>query len=243
MKVTPSSSTYSTVYNKLNRIVADNQNANDFFAAAAKAGYEVQNAQTIRATDNTLAQLPQMRQAVRFVFNGELGDLSTILENQSNQFLVIGITGISDGDYQSVENVSNILQRELMNEQKANKIAEDLKEMNKTSLEALAQSAKVGIDSARFVNFSINRITGIGEEPALIAAVTSASENKLSEPIKGKSGVFVFKVISKIKSQEVFNINQEKASWNATNMYRLMYQSFDAVRKATKVKDSRIRFY
>jgi len=243
MKVTPSSSTYSTVYNKLNRIVADNQNADDFFAAAAKAGYDVQNAQTIRATDNTLAQLSQMRQAVRFVFNGEIGDLSTILENQSNQFLVIGVTGISDGDYQSVENVSNILKRELMNEQKATKIAEDLKLMNKTSLETLAQTAKVGIDSARFVNFSINRITGIGEEPALIAAVTSATENKLSEPIKGKSGVYVFKVISKIKSQEVFNINQEKASWNATNMYRLMYQSFDAVRKATTIKDSRIRFY
>jgi peptidyl-prolyl cis-trans isomerase D len=243
MKVAPSSATYSSVYNKLNRLVAQNKECDGFFTAAQKAGYNVQTAQTVHSTDNTLAQLPQMRQAVRFIYNGNLGDLSAILENQSNQFVVVGITAISDGDYQSVENVSKILQHELINEQKADKIAADFKAKSKTSLETLAQSTHLGIDTARFVNFSINRITGIGEEPALIAAATSAPQNKMSAPIKGKNGVYVFKVISKIKSQEIFNINQEKASWNATNMYRLMYQSMDAVRKATKIKDSRIRFY
>jgi len=243
MQVTPSQSTISTSYNKLNRLVADNPTADKFFAAAEKAGYEVMQAQTLRETDNTLAQLPQMRQAIRFVFNNELGNISTILENQSNQFVVIGVTGVSDGEYQNVENVTNILQRELINEQKANKIAEDWKARNITSLDALAKENNLKVDSARFVNFSINRIAGIGEEPSLIAAATTASKDKISEPVKGKTGVYVFKVVSNIKSQEVFNMAQEKASWNASNMYRLMYQAMPAVRKSMKVTDSRIRFY
>jgi peptidyl-prolyl cis-trans isomerase D len=243
MKVTPSSSTYSAVYNKLNRLVAKNQEADAFFAAAEKAGYNVQLAQTVRETDNTLAQIPQMRQAVRFIYENSLGDVSSILENQSNQFVVVGVTGISKGDYQSVESVSQVLQRELINEQKANKIADNMKAKNKNTLASLAQASGLSVDTARFVNFSINRITGIGEEPALISAVTVAPVSKMSEPVKGKNGVYVFNVASKTKSQEVFNLNQEKASWNASNMYRLMYQSMAAVRKAAKIKDSRIRFY
>jgi len=243
MKVTPSSPTYSLIYNKVNRLVASNPDAETFFAAAEKAGFQVQIAQSVRSTDNTLAQIPQMRQAVRFVYNNDLGNLSTILENQNNQFVVVGVTGISDGDYQSVDAVEKLLERELINEQKATQIASDLKAKNATTLAALAQTMKLNVDSARFVNFSLRRITGIGEEPALVAAATSASVNKMSEPVKGLNGVYVFQVISKVKSQESFNLAQEKASWNASNMYRLMYQSFDAVRKVSTVTDERIRFY
>lgn len=243
MKVTPSSETSSSIYNKINSILASNQSAEKFFKAASAAGYDVKTAQMVRQTDNTLAEIPQMRQAVRFVYNNDVDKVSGILENTSNQFVVVGVTGVSDGEYQSVENVQQLLKRELMNEQKAVQMADALKAINATSLEALAQSAKLKVDSARFVNFSMRRITSIGEEPALISAVTSAPVNKLSEPVKGKNGVYVFQVFAKTKSQEAFNLAQEKSVWNSSNMYRLMYQSFEAVRKASTVEDSRIRFY
>jgi len=243
MAVTPSQQSISNTYNKLNRIVAQNQDAESFFAAAEKAGYEVQQAQSVHSTDNTLAQIPQMRQAIRFIFNNKVGKVSSILENQSNQFVVVGVTEVNDGDYQSVESVKTVLQRELVNELKAKKMAEDLKAKNATSLAALGQSTGLKVDTARFVNFSINRITGVGNEPTLVAAATAATPQKISEPVKGLNGVYVFQVASKTKSQEVFNLAQEKASWNASNMYRIIYQSFEAVRKATKIKDSRIRFY
>jgi peptidyl-prolyl cis-trans isomerase D len=243
MKVTPSSQTYSDIYNKVNRIVASHTGAESFFAAAAKAGYSVQELQSVRATDNTIAEIPQMRQAVRFVFNNEVGKVSGILENQNNQFVVIGVTAVNDGEYQAVENVQQVLQRELINEQKADKLVANIQAKNATSLSALAQSLKVKTDSARFVNFSTRRIVGIGEEPALVAAVTAAPTNKLSVPVKGKNGVYVFKVVSNAKTQEPFNLEQEKASINGMNMYRLMYQSFEAVKNAAKIKDSRIKFY
>ncbi|MFA7043539.1 MAG: peptidylprolyl isomerase [Bacteroidales bacterium] len=243
MKVTPSSATYSSVYNKVNRLVADNQNATAFFAAAEKAGYEVQEAQALRQTDNTLANIPQMRQAVRFVFNNKVDHLSSILENQNNQFVVIGVTGINDGDYQKLDNVKQYLERELINEQKGEKIAADLKGEKAATIESLAQSTNMKIDSVRFVNFAIRRMTGIGEEPAMIAAVTSAPINQMSAPVIGKNGVYVFKVTSKTKSQERFDARLEKATLNANNLYRLRYQAFEAVRNASKVEDSRIRFY
>jgi peptidyl-prolyl cis-trans isomerase D len=243
LKVTPSSQTYSNIYNKVNTLVAKYTEVDKFFTAAQKAGYEVKEAQSIHSSDNTIAELPQMRQAVRFVYSNEVGKVSGILENQSNQFVVIGVTAVNDGDYQPVEAVQQILLRELIDENKADQIVKDIQSKKATSLATLAQDLKVNVDSALFVNFATRRINGVGEEPALVAAASTAPLNQLSAPIKGKNGVYVFQVVANKKTQEVFNLKQELAGLNSMNMYRLMYQSFEAVKNATKIKDSRIKFY
>jgi len=243
LNITPSSITYGKYYNNLNRIVAKYQSANTFFKAARKAGYEVQQAQFVRKNDLTLAQIPQMRQAVRYIYNGKVGNISGILENSSNQFVVVGITAISDGDYQTFEEAKPLLTHELINEKKAEKLINDIAAKKQATLAQLSLSNRLNIDTARFVNFSVRRIAGIGEEPALVAAVTTAKTVKLSAPVKGKNGVYVFQVLSRTKSGEAFNIQSERMNWNANNMYRIMYQAFDAVRKASKVVDNRIRFY
>jgi peptidyl-prolyl cis-trans isomerase D len=243
LKVTPSSQTYSNVYNKVNTLVAKYTAADQFFAEAQKAGYEVKEIQALRSSDNTIAEIPQMRQAVRFVYNNEAGKVSGILENQNNQFVVIGVTAVNDGDYQPVEAVQQILLRELIDENKAAQIVKDIEAKKPASLNDLAQTWKVNVDSALFVNFASRRINGVGEEPALVASVMSAPLNQLSGPVKGKNGVYMYQVVSNKKSQETFNLQQEQAGLNSMNMYRLMYQSFEAVRNATKIKDSRIKFY
>ncbi len=243
LKVTPSSQTYSNIYNKVNSLVAKFNTADQFFAEAQKAGYEVKEVQTVRSSDNTIAEIPQMRQAVRFVYNNEAGKISGILENQNNQFVVVGVSAVNDGEYQPVEAVQQILLRELIDENKADQIIKDIQSKKATSLAVLAQDMKVNVDTALFVNFSSRRISSIGEEPALVAAVTAAPLNQLSTPVKGRNGVYVFQVVANKKTQETFNLKQEQAGLNSMNMYRLMYQSFDAVKNSTKIKDSRIKFY
>jgi len=243
LKVTPSSQTYSNVYNKVNTLVAKFTEADQFFTEAQKEGYEVKELQSVRSTDNTIAEIPQMRSAVRFVYSNEVGKVSGILENQNNQFVVVGVTAVNDGNYQPVEAVQQILLRELIDENKAQQIVKDIESKKANSLATLAQALKTNVDSALFVNFATRRISNIGEEPALVAAVTTAPMNTLSAPIKGKNGVYVFQVVANKKTQETFNLQQEQAGLNSMNMYRLMYQSFDAVKNATKIKDSRIKFY
>jgi len=244
LAVTPSTQTKSDIYNKLNLLVAKYQNAAQFFTEAQKAGYEIKEAQSLHSSDNTIAEIPQMRQAVRFVYKNDIGKVSNILENQNNQFLVVGVTAINDGNYQPVEAVQQILLRELMDENKADQIVKDIQAKKATSLPVLAQDLKMNVDSALFVNFATRRITGIGEEPALVASVTSAPLNKMSEPIKGRNGVYVYQVVSNKKTQEVFNPKQEMAMMNSMTMYRMMSgAAYEAVKKAAKIKDSRIKFY
>lgn len=244
LKVSPSSTTYSKKYNELNRIVADNQKAADFFKAAEAAGYTVEEAPTMHASDYTLAGIPQTRQAVRFVFTNEVGKLSTIFENNNNnQFVVIGVTGISDDKYKTVEQAKAQLENELINEKKGDKLVNEITSKGYKSLEQCAKAEGLLVDTVKFFDFSMRNITGIGNEPALMAAAVKAEQNKLFGPIKGKNGVYMIQVIAKRNTQAQYNKEFMKQSWNYNNMYRINYQGFEAVKKASKFEDNRIRIY
>lgn len=243
LKVTPSSETYSTAYNKLNQLLATNKDANAFFANAEKNGYQVQDVPVVRKTDLTFANIPEMRQAVRFVQTNDLGVVSPILENQNNQFLVVGVTAVNDEPYLNLDFVKPVLAKEIVDEYKADKIMNDIRSLNASSLSAVAEKMKSKVDSAMFINFGLQSIQNIGDEPALIAAVTQAPAKKLSGPVKGKNGVFMFQVEGGVQSSETFNLKQEASMINSMNVYRVIYQSFDALKKAVGVQDNRIKFY
>ncbi len=241
MAVTPSSKTFSAAYNKLNQVVAANQETASFVEAARKAGYTVQYAPMVYENDYTIGNVPSMRQAVRFVYNNNAGDVSTIFENSNNQYMVVAIESINDDDYRSFESVQAQLARELMNEQKAAAIISDLK--LGTDVKTIAAENGMRNDTIDLLSFSARRITGLGDEPALLAAVLAAPMNEISEPVAGNNGVYVFTVFSDVVSDAAVNLETEKVALSANDSYRVMYQAMQAVRDAADIDDSRIRFY
>jgi len=241
MSVTPTSKTFSVEYNKLNQLVAKNQNLDDFVKAAQEAGYFVQSAPNIRQSDNAIGNVSSMRQAVRFVYNNKVGAVSTVFENSNNQYVVVAVSEINDGEYRSFESVQDQLVREIVNQKKAAAILKDFK-----SAETLAQvAAQNGMrtDTARLVTFSTRRMVGIGDEPALLSAVTAAPLNELSAPLQCKNGIYVYEVLSQVNAENDFNATDEQNALDADKSYRIMYQAYSAVRDQADIKDSRIRFY
>lgn len=241
MAVTPSSKTFSATYNKLNQVVAANQETAAFVDAARQAGYTVQYAPAVRKTDYTVGNVPSMRQAVRFIYNGKVGDVSTIFENSNNQYLVVAIESANDDEYRSLESVQAQLARELINEQKAEAIIAGLKEG--ADIKAIAAANDMRNDTIDLLSFSARRIAGLGDEPALLAAVLSAPMNEVSKPVAGKNGVYVFSVFSDVNASAQFDEATEKMALSANDTYRVMYQAMQAVMDAANIEDSRIRFY
>lgn len=241
--VTPSSKTYSTEYNKLSKLLAENSKAEDFMEAAREAGYQVSSSAVVKSTDNTIGNVPEMRQAVRYVFNNKLGDVSTVFENSNNQFLVVAVTGVHDNEYLSLDEVRDELGREIINEKKAASIIASLQINENAVLSELAKSHSMQTDTVHLVNFSMRRITGLGEEPALLAAVMNAAKGELSKPLAGKNAVYVFRVLSQVEPENEFDVAAEKRNLDMNNNYRLTYQAYEALRAAMEVEDNRIRFY
>ena len=76
----------------------------------------------------------------------------------------------------------------------------------------------------------------------MIANAPFAEVNKLSAPMKGNIGAFVFQVLSKTENPEPFDPKQMKYVIGQQNS-GLFYYVLEALKKAYKVKDERYNLF
>jgi peptidyl-prolyl cis-trans isomerase D len=241
MTVSPSSKTYSNIYNELNQFISKNQNIDKFDDAAKEAGYNVRTNVNVTANDQTVEMISQSRPVIRWAFQNKKGSISEIFECD-NKFVVAAVQGTIPEGYRPLSLVEE-LKPILRAEKKGKIIADELKSKNLTSLDAYAQAMDASVDSVRFINFNTRRITGIGAEPTLNAMITLAEPGKLSEPVIGNNGVYVFQVYERAPENVAYDEKTQVATLDASNAYRFGYQAVQTLINKAKITDNRIRFY
>jgi peptidyl-prolyl cis-trans isomerase D len=241
MTVSPSSKTYSNIYNELNQFISKNQNIDKFDDAAKEAGYNVRSNVNVTANDQTVEMISQSRPVIRWAFQNSKGSISEIFECD-NKFIVAALQGTIPEGYRPLSLVED-LKPVIMAEKKGKIIADELKSKNLTSLDAYAQAMNASVDSVKFINFNTRRITGIGAEPTLNAMITLAAPGKLSEPVIGNNGVYVFQVYERIPENATYDEKTQVATLDASNAYRFGYQAVQTLINKAKITDNRIRFY
>ncbi len=239
--VTPSSDTYSKLYNELSSYVSKNTTLEKFKSAASESGYTIQNEMPISENQPLLANISASRPVIRWAFEHKKGNISEIFECQE-RFVVVAVDGSLKAGYRPLASVSEILKRELLNDKKADKIISNLKAKNFSTIADCAVAMNSTVNSVDFVSFATPNITGIGVEPIINARAPLAEVGKLTEPLKGKAGVYVLNVTSKKASEAPYNEKEEKENLQSTNMYR-MYSFMTTLKEKSKIEDNRIRFY
>ncbi|MDR1335766.1 MAG: SurA N-terminal domain-containing protein [Tannerella sp.] len=242
MEVEPSQTTTTGAYTALSQYILKNSKADSFESEAAAAGYVCQT-NTIGQNDQTLTNIPSTRQVVRWAFENKKGAMSQIYELDGDRYLVAVLQSVYEKGYRPVEAVAESLKRELLNDRKAEKIIADLKAQNLTTLEQYAEATHSSVQPVSFVGFATPRIANIGMEPALNAAAPYAEANVVSAPVKGKAGVYVFKVKEKHTTPGTFSLEEQKRKLSMNSNYRYMYQAIQTLRDKSDVEDFRIRFY
>jgi peptidyl-prolyl cis-trans isomerase D len=242
--VTPSTRTYSNIYNALNQYISNNQDADKMDATAPEAGYNLLSNVSVTASDQILGSIPQSRQVVRWAFEKHSkGDISEIFDCNSRYFVVAAYQGTIREGFRSITSVEPILKSEFAAEKKGEKIVEELKAKNLSSLDAYAQAMNTTIDSVKFVSFNTARISGIGNEPKLNAMLSLSETGRLSEPLIGNNGVYVFQIINKETSARQYNEAEEIRNLEASYTYRYGYMGVQSLVNRAKITDNRIRFY
>jgi peptidyl-prolyl cis-trans isomerase D len=241
MTVSPSSKTYSNIYNELNQFISKNQNIDKFDDAAKEVGYNVRTNVSVTANDQTVEMINQSRPVIRWAFQNKKGSISEIFECD-NKFVVAAVQGTIPEGYRPLSLVEE-LKPILRAEKKGKIIADELKSKNLTSLSAYAQAMDASVDSVRFINFNTRRITGIGAEPTLNAMITLAEPGKLSEPVIGNNGVYIFQVYERNQENTAYDEKTQTATLDASNAYRFGYQAVQTLINKAKIVDNRIRFY
>ena len=237
-EVTPSSKTYSIIYNRAKQFIVANPNAEALEAAAQEEGIAVVPQYNLTANTDKVGQLKNSRPIVRWAFEAKEGKVSDVFEC-GQQFIVAALTEVNDGEYRSLESVRPELAYEATNNAKAAYIKKQLKGVK--TLEEAAEALKQPVQHVERVSLSDSRFGTGGMEPAVIGKTLAIGENALSEPIQGNSGVFVVRTGAANNAADVFNAEAEKAQLAARYAY-LPYQAMQLIEEKAEVTDNRANF-
>lgn len=212
-----SNDTYAEAYNKLSAFVADNQSLEEIEANAEEAGFRLYPINELSNSAHTIGGVQGTREALRWVFNAEKGEVSHIFEAGENDHLVVvALSDIHEAGYRPAEQFADMFRMQALNDKKAEKILADAKNV-KTMQEALALTG-VKSDTLRRVNFAspayVSKVPA--SEPAVSGAAATLAEGTLSAPIKGNGGIYFLQVIRKSNGVAKYDAEAEQKTLEAT---------------------------
>lgn len=239
-----SKTTYSSAYNKFSQFVSENQTIEAMEKNAQKYGFTVMERKNVSNSDHYIANIAATRDALKWLFDAKKGDVSPLYECGNNDhLLVLALTNVNKKGFQTLENssVKDFVQRRVMNDKKA----EVLMKKAKTATDlAAAQKLGAKIDTVKQVTFDAPVFipeTG-ASEPALSGAVFATAKGKVSAPVKGNQGLYIFQVIDK-KSRDVkFDQKDAERAVKQKNLQNISQYMRDLYEKANVV-DNRYLFF
>jgi peptidyl-prolyl cis-trans isomerase D len=236
--VTPSSKTYSAIYNNAKQFIVANPTLEAMETAAQEAGITVVPQYNLTATTDKVGQLKSSRPIVRWTFEAKEGQVSDVFEC-GQQFIVAAVAEVNDNEYRSLESVRAELTYEATNNAKAAYIKEQLNGVE--TLAAAAEKLGQSIQSVERVSLADTRLGNAGIEPTVIGAAIALGENQLSQPIQGNMGVFLVQTGMAMNTNEEFNAEIEKAQL-ATRFAYLPYQAMQIMEDKADIEDNRANF-
>jgi peptidyl-prolyl cis-trans isomerase D len=237
-KVTPSSRTYSVLYNEAKQFVVNNQTEDLFRGAAAEAGMNLQPAYALNKNTDKVADLKSSRPIVRWAFEAKEGQVSDVFEC-GDKFVVALLTEISEDEYRPMKDVQGELTLKATNHKKAALISKEMEGLG--SLEEAAQKFNTTVQNAEAVTLSSYRLGNGGSEPAVIGKALAINANTLSRPVEGRNGVYMLVAGDKKTAEAEFNEQTEVQQLNNRYAY-LPYQLINMVEEKSEVVDNRYNF-
>lgn len=237
--VTPSSKTYSAIYNSAKQFIVANPTEQAIRDAAKEANMALIPEARMNKNTDKIAQLKNSRPIVRWAFEAKEGDVSDVFEC-GEQFVVAVLTDVQDGEYAAIEDVKGELIIKARNEKKAERIMADwngcasLEEAAAKTNSTVQHAENLRMDDIRFANGSM--------EPAVLGAAMVAEEGAITRPIEGLYGVYMLKVNHHNMAAGEMNVENEMQQLSARYTYTLPYQVMNALTTNAEVVDNRANF-
>lgn len=240
-EVEPSTMTQQTVYGKVSQfIAAANGSAENFEKAVADNALSKRVAR-IYNTERNINGMENSREVVRWAFTAEdEGEVSPVTEVNGN-YVVALLTGIHEDGIAPIETVSQSIASVLRRQIKAQMLADSLS--GGASLDAVAQKCGAEVKTATDIDFNSFFVNdGVGAEPALIGAVSAVEPGKLSKPVEGFAGVYLFDVTDRRPADNV-TPESERARLESMAQSYLSERISQVLVEEADVKDYRVKYY
>jgi peptidyl-prolyl cis-trans isomerase D len=229
---------------KLSGSAKDEKSFNEYIAKNGLNKITVPN--LVKENDFQLGGLQDARAIVRWAFDAQQGAVSEPFTVKDDFVVAILDRRVKEG-IPDVPTARPMVESVIRNSKKADEIKKKLN--NPATLEAAAtaynlQVLNTGTDST--LTFDAQIINGIGNEPKVAGAAFDKNyQTKVSPPIAGNTGVFVIKVNS-VSAKAPLSpdlLSQQRQQEYSRNLQSALGQSFNSLKKMTKVKDLRSKFF
>ncbi len=238
-----SKQTYSDAYNKFSQYVSENNTIEGLEKNAAKFGFKVSERNDLMNSEHNVAGVRATREAMKWIFDAEPGQVSPLYECGSNDHLmVVALTKVHPEGYRDIDGVKDVLKQQVMRDKKYDMLKAKLEGVKSI---ADAQSKGAKIDTVKQISFGspvFVQATG-SSEPALAGAVVATETGKFhATPVKGNGGAFVFQVLNVDKHTHDFHAEEVEGELKQTAMQAAGRFMQELYQKA-KVVDNRYLFF
>ena len=239
-KVEPSQETKRNVHNTASALAVAAKGSVEKFNEAVDAQSLSSRSINVQQDDRKVRGIDgNSIEVVRWANDAKVGDVSDIIKVDES-YVVATLTAVNDSEYKSVKEVATPIRNLLFRDKKFEILAA---KFQGTTIEEAAEAAGVKVQEFADVKFSSYYIPGIGVEPRILGAITTAEAGALSAPLQGASGAFVICVdevvaVSEPQTAEAEQVKaQAEAERNASS--RVLY----TVQDMAKVVDNSVSFF
>ncbi|HEY2581987.1 MAG TPA: peptidylprolyl isomerase, partial [Mucilaginibacter sp.] len=238
-----SSATQTVVYSKAQTFLASLTKDN-FDELAKKDGLAKKSATDVTAIAGFVPGIENAREIVRWAFSAEKGDFADKVYISGDQYIVAHLVQIKPKGTLSLDLVKKQIEPMVKNKVKAKLLADKFKSAlsGSSSIDQVAQKAGTKVNPIQNIVFANPVIPGSSAEYTLIGTVFGSKPNKISEPVEGQQGVYVFVLDSFINPAPLTNAVREKQQLGQALLQRADAQLFDALKDKANVKDYRAKF-
>ena len=188
-----------------------------------------------------LGSVEGTKEVTRWAFDAKVGQVSNIITVNNNYFIVAALKGISKEGYTPVNEVASsiksVLYSEKAGEKKATEVAEKIAGLE--SMEAIAEALGTTVSTKDGVAFS--SMTSQGLDPKFIGAASVAEDGKISGPVAGSIGVYVYKVTG--RDTGAFYTEEDAKAREAQVAQYTTQMVVPVMSEDADVKDNRARFF
>jgi peptidyl-prolyl cis-trans isomerase D len=238
-----SSNTQTIAYSKaqafLGTLTKDN-----FDEQAKKAGLTKKTATDVNGVAVSVPGIENARDIVKWAFNAAVGDFSDKVYISGDQYIVAHLVQIKPKGILPLDVVKKQIEPMVKNTVKGKLLIDKFNTaLNGTSsIDQVAQKAGSKVNPIQNIVFANPVIPGSSAEYKVIGTVFGSQPNKISKPVDGQQGVYVFVVDSFINPAPLTNAVREKQQIGQALLQRADMQIFEALKDKANVKDYRSKF-
>ncbi len=248
--IEPSKDTQDDLFQRASQFIGSNQSLAAVREAAQAEGLTLESSTPLKANDylvGSLGATEDARQIVKWAYTATEGKVSPSVYSfqdpigyYDNKYVVAALANVQKAGLPSVASMKSEIEQLVMNQKKGEQLAS---KMSGKDLAALAGEYDTKVDTITGAKFSQSFLTGLGNEPKVIATAFNLAQDAVSEPIIGETGVYLVKTTLKPALSAPNNLPQIRQTMSSRARSQVATRLVQGMVKQADVDDFRAKFY